>query len=122
MEDKFTRSVIGAAIAVHKELGPGLLESVYRKCLAYELRCMQYRVQEEVFLPITYKGVDIDNSFRIDLVVSNQLVIELKTVERLLPVHSAQIISYLKMSKLKKGLLMNFNVPILKQGIKRFSN
>ncbi len=122
MDDLLSKNVIGAAIEVHKELGPGLLESVYRKCLVYELRQATLDVKEELILPINYKGVVIDGSFRLDLLVENSLVIELKSVERILPIHHAQIISYLKMSNKSTGLLINFNVPVLKQGIKRFVN
>lgn len=122
MDDLLSKGVIGAAIEVHKELGPGLLESVYRKCLAYELMHSGFDVKEELVLPISYKGIEIESSFRLDLLVNDSLVIELKTVERILPVHNAQIIYYLKMSNKYAGLLINFNVPILKQGIKRFVN
>ncbi len=122
MEDQLTRKVIGAAIEVHKELGPGLLESVYRKCLVYELKALRMKVDEEVMLPVFYKGNKLGSSFRMDIVVENKLILELKTVEKILPVHKAQILSYLKMSNKPQGLLINFNVPILKQGIKRFVN
>lgn len=122
MDDLLSKNVIGAAIEVHKELGPGLLESVYRKCLVYELRQTTLDVKEELLLPINYKGLVIEGSFRLDLLVENSLVIELKSVERILPIHHAQIISYLKMSNKSTGLLINFNVPVLKQGIKRFVN
>ncbi len=122
MDDSLTKEVIGAAIEVHKELGPGLLESVYRKCLALELRQRKLDVQEEMELPLQYKGKRIESSFRLDLLINKTLIVELKTVERVLPVHNAQIISYLKMGNKPKGLLINFNVPVLKQGIKRFVN
>ena len=122
MEDQLTRKVIGAAIEIHKELGPGLLESVYRNCLVYELKALQLRVDVEVILPVYYKGSKLESYFRMDLVVEDKLILELKTVEKILSVHKAQILSYLKMSNKPQGLLINFNVPMLKQGIKRFVN
>ena len=122
MEDQLTRKVIGAAIEVHKELGPGLLESVYRNCMVHELRTLSLDVKEEVMLPVVYKGNKLENSFRMDIVVEDKLILELKTVEKILPVHQAQILSYLKMSNKPQGLLINFNVSLLKQGIKRFVN
>jgi len=122
MEDQLTRKVIGAALEVHKELGPGLLESVYRNCLVYELKALQLRVDVEVILPVYYKGSKLESYFRMDLVVEDKLILELKTVEKILSVHKAQILSYLKMSNKPQGLLINFNVPMLKQGIKRFVN
>jgi len=99
-----------------------LLEAVYRKCLAYELRRRNILVQEEYNLPVHYKGMELDAVYRIDLLINSELVVELKAVERVLPVHNAQIISYLKLGNKPKGLLINFNVPVLKQGIKRFVN
>ena len=122
MEDNLTGKVIGAAIEVHKELGPGLLESVYRKCLAYELRQKNIMVQEEYCLPVLYKGTELDSSYRIDLLVDSTLIVELKAIDRVLPVHNAQVISYLRLGNKPKGLLINVNVPVLKQGIKRFVN
>jgi len=122
MNSELTGMVIGAAIDVHKELGPGLLESVYRTCLAYELRKRDLFVVEEFALPVIYKDLKLDDAFRVDLLIENKLVVELKAVERVFPVHSAQLISYLKMSDMPQGLLINFNVPVLKQGIKRFVN
>jgi len=122
MKNDLTGKVIGAAIEVHKELGPGLLESIYRQCLVKELRALGLLVSEELALPVIYKGERLDSSFRVDVLVENHLVIELKAIEHILPVHTAQIISYLKMCNKPLGLLINFNVPVLKQGIKRFAN
>ena len=117
--DPLTEKVIGAAIEVHRILGPGLLESVYQKCLCHELmlRGMDYR--REVELPIVYKGAALDCNLFMDIVVSDQLVIELKAVEKLQPIHEAQLLTYLKLSRIHRGLLINFNVPLLKDGIKR---
>ena len=116
---KLTECVIGAAIEVHRQLGPGLLESVYEVCLHSELKSLGVQVQRQVTLPIVYKGVVLEDGLRIDLLVASSLIIELKAVEVLLPIHSAQVITYLKLSKLPSGLLLNFNVTALRQGIKR---
>ncbi len=110
-------SVLGSAIAVHRALGPGLLESVYRRCLVYELDLAQLRVASEVPLPVEYRGVRLDGGYRVDLVVEDELLIEIKSVEQLLPVHRAQVLTYLKLSRLKQGLLINFNVYRLKDGV-----
>jgi len=107
---------------VHKHLGPGLLESAYRDCLAYELNLRNISVEREVTLPVVYKGQQLDCGYRLDLVVEKQVVLELKTVEKILPVHEAQIITYLKLSGIKKGLIINFNSRLLVNGIKRFVN
>lgn len=113
---------IGAAIEVHKHLGPGLLESVYQKCLAYELNDIGLDVREEVLLPIKYKNLSLEHAFRADIVINNQLVIELKAVDNINPVAVAQLLSYLKMGRYPLGLLINFNVLQLRQGIKRIIN
>jgi GxxExxY protein len=117
--DPFTREIIGAAIEVHRELGPGLLESVYQVCMEHELRLrkIEHRAQEP--LPITYKGLQLDVDLRMDLFFPARLVLELKTVERLLPIHEAQLLTYLRLTKVHVGLLINFCVPVLKDGIKR---
>ncbi|USR92751.1 GxxExxY protein [Phormidium yuhuli AB48] len=115
-------SVIGAAIIVHRELGPGLLESTYEHCLAYELRGQGLQVQRQVEQPVFYKGVEISCGYRLDLLVEEQLIVELKAVPELLPIHKAQILTYLKLRQLRFGLLINFNVPLLKQGIQRVVN
>ena len=117
--NELTGEIIGAAIEVHKTLGPGLLESIYEECLCIEFgkRSMSFERQKEI--NIEYKGVRLESKYRIDLVVSKMIVVELKTVDELAPIHDAQILSYLKLTGLKVGLLINFNVPVLKDGIKR---
>ena len=118
--DELTEKIIGAAIEVHRNLGPGLLESTYETCLAYELETMGFIVQRQLVLPVIYKGLQLPQAFRIDLLVEGQIVVEIKAVEELTEVHAAQVLSYLKFSGCKKGLLINFNVKLLKQGIRRF--
>lgn len=115
-----TNKVLGLAFEVHTQLGAGLLESTYESCLFYELKENNISVERQKKLPIIYKGFQLDTDYRIDLFIDNQLIIELKSVETLQPVHSAQLLTYMKLSNLKYGLLLNFNVPHLKQGIKRF--
>ncbi len=115
-----TNKVLGLAFEVHTQLGAGLLESTYESCLFYELKENNISVERQKKLPIIYKGFQLDTDYRIDLLIDNQLIIELKSVEALQPVHSAQLLTYMKLSNLKYGLLLNFNVPHLKQGIKRF--
>jgi GxxExxY protein len=117
-----TGEVIGAAIEVHKALGPGLLESAYEECLCRELDLSKIPYERQKKLPIEYKGMKLDCGYRLDIVVANQLILELKACESLEPVHEAQLLTYLKLSGIKVGLLMNFNVPVLKQGIKRLVN
>ena len=114
-----TRQAIGAAIEVHKVLGPGLLESVYEECLCHEfgLRGIHYKRQQTI--PIEYKGVQLDCGYRIDLLVENLVILELKSVDSLEPIHEAQVLTYLKLTSLKVGLLINFNLPVLREGIKR---
>jgi GxxExxY protein len=114
-----TQGIIAAAIEVHRHLGPGLLESAYQECLCYELSRMGLSFSREVHLPVTYKGIQLDCSYRIDLLVEDEIVAELKSVEQVLPVHSAQLLTYMKASRKQIGLLINFNVPALKNGIKR---
>ena len=115
-----TNKVLGLAFEVHTQLGAGLLESTYESCLFYELKENNINVERQKKLPIIYKGIQLDTDYRIDLLIDNQLIIELKSVEALQPVHSAELLTYMKLSNLKYGLLLNFNVPHLKQGIKRF--
>jgi len=117
-----TDEVIGAAVAVHRQLGPGLLESAYEACLAYELSERGLFVERQKALPIKYRGVELDCGYRLDLLVSEQVIIELKAVDRLDPIHQAQLLSYLKLSGCKVGLLINFNVKVLKNGIRRLVN
>lgn len=114
-----TGKIVDCAIRVHKELGPGLLESVYEICLVKELIAIGLRVERQVYLPVTYKGEELKLDFRIDLLAENEIVIELKAIEGILPVHEAQLLTYLKLSGKKIGLLINFNVPLMKNGIKR---
>ena len=117
--DPLTDRVIGLAIKVHRGLGPGLLESAYEECLCYELKENEIAYERQVPLPVVYKSVKLDCGYRMDIVVDDRLVMELKTVEKLLPVHEAQLLTYLKLSGLRTGLLMNFNTPVLKDGIRR---
>lgn len=118
--DQLSNKVIGCAIEVHRELGPGLLESAYEQCLAAELSRSRIPYQLQVDLPVSYKGMRLDCSYRIDLLVDKQLIVELKSIEQLLKIHEAQILTYMRLAKVNVGLLMNFNVPVLKKGIKRF--
>jgi GxxExxY protein len=119
--NSLTDAIIGAAIAVHRELGPGLLESVYEKCLALELNKSGLQVCSQKEIPLTYKGLALESGFRADLIVENKVLIELKSVDQLLPVHTAQVLTYLKLTNLRTALLINFNVQLLKNGIKRLS-
>ena len=116
-----TGEIIGAAMEVHRELGPGLLESVYETCLFYELEEKGFNVKRQLSLPVKYKNKDIDQGFRIDLLVEDKVLIELKSCEQVMPVHRAQIITYMRLSKTPLGLLINFNKKILKDGIQRFA-
>ena len=118
--EALTEKIIGCAIEVHRTLGPGLLESAYRQCLARELSLAHLSFQMEVPLPISYKDVLLDCGYRIDLLVEETVLLELKSVESLLPIHEAQILSYLKLARIPIGLLINFHVLKLKNGIKRF--
>lgn len=120
--EKLTEAIIGAAIEVHRELGPGLMESVYEECLCHELSIRGLAFQRQVPLPICYKKVKLDCGYRMDVVVEGSVVLELKSVENILPVHEAQLITYLKLSRIPVGLLMNFNVSALKNGITRRVN
>jgi GxxExxY protein len=117
--DPLTDSVIGAAIEVHRALGAGLLESAYEECLCHELECHNLEFSRQVALPVRYKAISLDCAYRLDVVVENQLILELKAVDKLLPIHDAQLLTYLRLSGLRTGLLMNFNVPVLKDGLKR---
>jgi GxxExxY protein len=118
--NRITEVIIGAAIAVHRELGPGLLESAYEACLAYELVERGLGVERQKELPVVYKGVRVECGYRIDLLVEKQVVVELKAVEKLERIHEAQLLSYLKLSKNEVGLLINFNVLQLVKGLRRF--
>jgi GxxExxY protein len=121
-ENEISNAVIGCAIEVHRTLGPGLLESVYQKCLARELELQGILFREEVPLAVTYKGLDFGSAYRLDILVAEKVVVELKAVEQLLSVHEAQLLSYLRSAQLKLALLINFNVPTLKNGVKRIVN
>ena len=117
--NELTKEVIGAAIEVHKVLGPGLMESVYEECLCHELGLRALRFERQKSLPIVFKEVKIDCGYRLDLLVANSVIVEIKAVEVLLPVHEAQLLTYLEVGGWTVGLLINFNVPLLKDGIKR---
>jgi GxxExxY protein len=118
--EELSNKVIGLIIEVHKNLGPGLLENTYKQCLAYELCSAGISFDMEVGLPVKYKSVNISCAYRIDLIIDKQLIIELKNVEKLLPVHEAQILTYMRLSNINIGLLINFNEKYLKNGIKRY--
>ena len=115
-----TEKIIGCAIEVHKTLGPGLLESAYENCLAYELKKAGLNFEQQKTIPVVYKEITLDCGYRIDILVENTVVIELKSVDEFHPVHEAQILTYLKLSNKKIGLLLNFNVTLLKEGLKRY--
>lgn len=115
-----TGKIIGAAIEVHRHLGPGMLESVYETCLAHELRQRNLRVERQKALPVVYKEIELEQGYRIDLLVEDCVIVELKTVEAFTPVHEAQILSYMRLSGRRTGLLINFHVKVLKAGIRRF--
>ena len=114
--------IVAAAMKVHTALGPGLLESAYQKCMEYELRKSGFKVECEVLLPLRYEDIDIDAGYRIDMLVGDAVLIENKTVEKLLPIHEAQLLTYLKMRKCKLGFILNWNVSRMKDGIKRMVN
>jgi GxxExxY protein len=120
--DRLTEQIIGAAIEVHRQLGPGLMESAYEECLCYELSQLGLPFQRQVHLPVSYKAIKLDCGYKMDLVVDDSVVLELKTVDRLLPVHTAQLLTYLKLSGKTVGLLLNFNEPVLRKGLKRLVN
>jgi GxxExxY protein len=117
--DPRTSPILGAALEVHRYLGPGLLESAYEECLCHELCLRELRFQRQVDLPVDYKGLKLNCGYKIDLLVQGEVVLELKAVEKLLPIHQAQLLTYLKLAKKRIGLLINFNVPLLTQGIVR---
>ena len=117
--DALTGKVIGLAIEVHRTLGPGLLETAYQQCLAYELSHADIPFEMEKPIPVRYKNTHIDCAFRADFVIDNRIILELKAVDKILPIHEAQLLTYLKLTKLHLGLIINFNVRVLKNGIKR---
>ena len=120
--DEITGHIVDAAMKVHTAIGPGLLKSAYEACLAYELRQRGLQVKTQVELPVMYEDVRIDVGYRIDMLVEDTVIVELKAIDQLLPIHEAQLLSYLKMSRKRLGLLLNFNVRRLKDGIKRMIN
>jgi GxxExxY protein len=120
--NKLSEAIIGAAIAVHKELGPGLLESAYQACVAFELADRGYRVEVQKELPVMYRGINVDCGYRLDLLVEGKVIVEMKSVEKLDKIHDAQLLSYLKLSGSKLGLLINFNVLQLIKGVRRLVN
>ncbi len=118
--DRLSSQVIGSAIEVHQELGPRLLESTYERCLVHELRASNIECTTQIALPVKYKGLELDCGYRIDLMVEGCLIIELKCVDKLHRIHEAQLLTYMKLARIKTGLLINFNVDLLKNGIRRF--
>ncbi|HBE02417.1 MAG: GxxExxY protein [Spirochaetes bacterium GWF1_41_5] len=118
--DELSNKIIGLAIEVHRELGPGLLESTYKQCLAYELRNSVINFDMEIEMPVKYKDIIISCGYRADFVIENKIVIEIKSIDKLAPIHEAQILTYMKLSKISIGLLINFNEQMLKSGIRRF--
>ena len=120
--DSLSNKIIGAAIEVHRLLGPGLLESAYEECLSKELDIRGIKVKRQVILPIEYKGIKIESAYRLNLLVEDKIILELKSVAAIEPIHESQLLTYLKLTKLWLGLVINFNVPLLKDGIKRIVN
>lgn len=117
--DSLTGAIIGAAIEVHRQLGPGLLESAYEECLCRELSLRDIEFRRQIPLPVVYKGLKLDCGYRMDIVVSNQVIVEVKSVDAIHPIHEAQLLTYLKLSGIRIGLLINFNSVVVKDGIKR---
>jgi GxxExxY protein len=120
--NELTGRIIGAAIEVHRILGPGLLESVYEECLSYELGMVQVPFERQKEIPVEYKGVKLSCGYRIDLLVAGRVIVEIKSCDIVLPIHEAQLLTYLKLTGLRVGLLINFNVSVLRDGIKRLAN
>ncbi len=118
--ENLSGQIIGAAIEVHRNLGPGLLESAYEECLAYELRQKKLSYERQKELPIVYKDLKLEYGYKLDLLVEDSIIVEIKSVEKIAPVHTAQILTYMRLANIKIGLLINFNVTVLKNGIKRF--
>jgi len=118
-EDELSREIVGAAIEVHRELGPGLLESVYQTCLAHEMILRGITIEVEKPLPVTYKGIHLDAGYRVDLLVEEKVVVEVKAVDDLAAIHEAQVMTYLRIGGYKLGMLINFGKPVLREGIKR---
>lgn len=120
--DRISKNIVDACFTVHKEMGPGLLESIYELCLIRELQTRELHVESQVSIPLLYKGMELSKDFRIDILVENEIILEIKAVETLLAVHEAQLISYLKLADKRLGFLVNFNVAWLKDGLKRMVN
>ncbi len=118
-EEKLTREIIGAAIEIHRHLGPGLLESAYEECLCHELQLRGLSFERQKPLPLEYKGIKLDCGYRIDIMVENKVILELKCVGSITPVHEAQLLTYLRLSGLKIGLILNFHVSLMRDGVKR---
>ena len=118
--DELSKKVIGCALEVHRNLGPGLLESTYQQCLAHELSLEGIPFKKELSLPVEYKGIRLDCGYRIDFLVANELIVEIKSIDGISPIHEGQVLTYMKLSKIPVGLLINFNAKYLKDGIKRF--
>ncbi len=122
LENDITAIIIGCAIEIHRQLGPGLLESTYEECLCHELRLAGLNFKKQLKLPVDYKGVKLDCGYRVDILVMDKVIVELKAVDRIIPIYEAQLLTYLKLSGCKVGLMINFNVSVLKRGIKRIVN
>ena len=120
--NQLTNEIIGSAIEVHRNLGPGLLESTYEECMAFELQDRDLIIKRQHEIPVFYKGIQLEQNYRIDLLVNNQVIVELKSIKKIEPIHDAQLLTYLKLANKKYGLLLNFNVPVMKQGIRRLLN
>lgn len=119
--DPLTDKIIGFAIEIHRQLGPGLLEAVYEECLCLELKQAGYTLRRQLALPVVYKSVRLDCGYRLDVVIENQVILEIKAVERIMPVHEAQLLTYMKLSGIRTGLLLNFHAAVLKDGIRRLT-
>jgi GxxExxY protein len=118
---RITQKIIGAGIEVHQALGPGLLENAYEECLAIQMKMDGLAFERQKTLPVVYKGITLDLTYKADFIVENQVIVELKAVEKMLPLHEAQLLTYMKLSRMQLGLLMNFNTVLLKDGIKRMA-
>src|SRR5687767_2553179 len=119
LEKDVTEKIIYAAIEVHKALGPGLLESVYQTCMVHEAKLLKLNFEQQVPLSVNYKGIQLDGGYRLDFIFEKRVIVELKAIEEVLPIHEAQLMTYLKLTNIHVGLLLNFNVPVLKEGIYR---
>jgi GxxExxY protein len=118
--DELSNIVIGRALEVHRVLGPGLLENVYKQCLAYELKLLHINFEIEMDIPVSYKNIQIPCGYRADIIINKKIIVEMKSTNKMIPIYEAQLLTYMKLAKIKIGLLINFNEPLLKNGIKRF--